>query len=1071
MQWKRTLIQMALVCLVPAGAAAAVVPPQFYTPSVVAGARANVKRQAWAKTEADTILAYAKPWMAMSYDQVWNFLSEQSVPRAVWTAKPARCPIHGSLEAYGDYAWSTIPEARWKVRCPVGGETWPTNDFEAFYKSGKDAHNVFDAGRANRSLLYSQDGARPYGVDDGNGYVDGAGNRYYFVGFYAFWGIWNRVARSDYNAITVLSQAYLLTGDAEYGRRAALLLARAADLYKAMDAGAWAARGVPINDGGTGKGKVLGSIWDDEVANHLMLAYDALGSLLDTDPTLQSLLGAYGKRYGLDPQQTGPAIRKHIETGMLAPMAQAVVERQIRSNEGRAQYTYALAALLQGPGAAAPALDWLNAPGDNVHGGGHLPQLFWELLDRDGAGTEGSPYYNGVWLEALQPLAAVMRKLNRHEDLLTQYPRLRQLMLYPSRLMNLGRYYPHVGDAGGTGSPEAPLKNLTARYVNAFAQFADADAAVAAFRLNGETVAGLHAGLFDGDASEIEDQVAAAVLARGRYWEHSDDMNGYGLAQHRAGRGDTARTLWLYWGRTGHGGNHPHADRLNLGLMAYGLDLMPDLGYPEYAIAWPTTQGWIKNTVAHNTVVVDGRRQAQSYSGDQKVFADTPYVQLSEVDGGAVYPQTSLYRRAAALIQIDAARSYAVDVFRVRGGAEHVYSLHAAEGEAAASGVTLTPQPGTYAGPGVAFGNFYDEPFSGTYAGSGFQYLDNVAASGDAPAAFSVDWAVRDTYGQLPQALNGKVHVRYTAVGNTARVALADGHPAQNNGANPRRLRYLLLKNTGANLDSKFVGVIEPYVNAPAVRDVRALALEDPESGAVALAVTLDNGRTDYVFSALDDLPHTSADGRFTFRGSYAVYAEKGGAMAFAFVAGGGGLTVGGRAVARTQTVAGRIAQAAYDESGHATVTLDRLAGSDASLAGQWIDFAPRTGEADANFRITSTATRHAATQVSLGDADAIAGLRDAANPAAGLRPALAAGDGYRIPGVAFVRGPAYAPLDFETPPALTPASVRRAQAAPKADMQPVGCAQSPGGLGMGICAPLGLVWLGLRRRRARRPA
>src|SRR5699024_3479397 len=43
--------------------------------------------------------------------------------------------------------------------------------------------------------------------------------------------------------------------------------------------------------------------------------------------------------------------------------------------------------------------------------------------------------------------------------------------------------------------------------------------------------------------------------------------------------GDTQRDLWMYYGRnTGHG----HKDTLNIGLHAFGIDLSPDLGYPEF---------------------------------------------------------------------------------------------------------------------------------------------------------------------------------------------------------------------------------------------------------------------------------------------------------------------------------------------------------------------------------------------------------------------------------------------------------------------------------------------------------
>lgn len=1050
----KSIIASALLLLVAAPAQAG----EFYSDQAVAGAKANVKNFAWAKKEADEIIAYAKPWMTMSYDQVWNFLSEQSIPRALWTGKPPRCPIHGSLEAHGDYAYTTIPENRWKVRCPVGGETWPTNDFEAYYKSGKNGNNLFDPARANRGLLYSQDPSRGYGVDDGNGYVDGAGNRYHFVGYYAFWGIWNRIARSDYNAVTVLSKAYLLTGDAEYARRAALLIARAADLYAALDTSYWTARGVTANDGGTNMGKALGNIWDDDVANNLMLAYDAVGDFIDADPKTQQLLGGYGQKYGLAPQATAAQIQAHIKNNLLAKIAAAVKARQIRSNEGRAQYTLGLASLLQKSSAAtADALAWLNAPGDNYNGGGHLPQLFWELIDRDGAGTESSPFYNGIWLEALQPLADVIQRMDKKQNLFEAYPRFAKLLHYPGRLMSLGKYYPHVGDSGATGSPEAPLPNLAERYVKAYLQFNDEESALMAYELNGDSAEGLNAGLFGGDARALVGDIKAVVAARGRQWKRSDNMNGYGLATHRAGIGNAARAAWLYAGRTGHGGNHPHADRLNLGLFAWGLDLMPDLGYPEYAIAWPTTQGWIKNTVAHNTVVVDGRRQAETYAGDQKVFADTPYVQFSEVDGGDVYPQTSMYKRSVAMIQINDQDSYMVDLFRVQGGGEHVYSFHTAEGQPTTEGLALTAQGGTYAGPNIGYGNFYDEPFSGTYSGSGFQFLDNVAADAGKPATFSADWKIVDTRNLLPAEWKDKVHLKMTMVGNEGEVAFADGRPAQNNGSNPRRLRYMLVKNRGDALQSRFLGVIEPYLSSPSVKSIKMLPVAGTtDKNVVALEIKLKTGRTDYVFSALDNETHTTEDKRFTFRGRFGVYAEKGGETAFAFLADEGELTVDGQAVAGAKAAAGKVVAVDASETG-AVVTVDALVPDDGSYAGRWVDFAPQT-PSDANFRVEKVDNQGGQSKLVLSGADPYFGFNTPGDAASGLKSVIAPGGAFRIPAAVFERGPAYEALltDFELSPA--DASPTRAAAAGDAS----------GGCNAGRGSPLWMLSLvvGLTLRR-----
>jgi hypothetical protein len=54
------------------------------------------------------------------------------------------------------------------------------------------------------------------------------------------------------------------------------------------------------------------------------------------------------------------------------------------------------------------------------------------------------------------------------------------------------------------------------------------------------------------------------------------------------------------------------------------------------------------------------------------------------------------------MIKVDEANSYTVDFFRVKGGNDHTFSFHAAEGTVNTDGLNLTAQStGTYAGPDV----------------------------------------------------------------------------------------------------------------------------------------------------------------------------------------------------------------------------------------------------------------------------------------------------------------------------------------------------------------------------------
>jgi hypothetical protein len=89
----------------------------------------------------------------------------------------------------------------------------------------------------------------------------------------------------------------------------------------------------------------------------------------------------------------------------------------------------------------------------------------------------------------------------------------------------------------------------------------------------------------------------------------SVNLEEWHLAILRSGRAPAAHAAWVCydsWGR------HGHANAMNLGLYAKGLDLLPDNGYPPLKFGHSSPFfNWYWSTAAHNTVVVDGRSQAR----------------------------------------------------------------------------------------------------------------------------------------------------------------------------------------------------------------------------------------------------------------------------------------------------------------------------------------------------------------------------------------------------------------------------------------------------------------------------
>ena len=153
-------------------------------------------------------------------------------------------------------------------------------------------------------------------------------------------------------------------------------------------------------------------------------------------------------------------------------------------------------------------------------------------------------------------------------------------------------------------------------------------------------------------------------------------FSGMGHAWLGQGEDKHQTQVHLHFSEGGHG--HDHADMLNLMLYAFGEELLPDLGYTHTRY-----RPWTVSTLAHNTVVID--EQDQYLKGDKgasrgRLLAfETAHetIQWMEAGGERAYPGLAReYRRMVMLADAGAGNAYAVDVFRVRGGARHDWTLH-----------------------------------------------------------------------------------------------------------------------------------------------------------------------------------------------------------------------------------------------------------------------------------------------------------------------------------------------------------------------------------------------------------
>ncbi len=113
-----------------------------------------------------------------------------------------------------------------------------------------------------------------------------------------------------------------------------------------------------------------------------------------------------------------------------------------------------------------------------------------------------------------------------------------------------------------------------------------------------------------------------------------------------------------------HGGGHGHYDKLGLIFFARGMVMGVDPGTQSYAA--PTHETWDKQTIAHNTVVVDGKSQSAA-EGTLHHFRALPGLGWMAADAGSAYSSARLLRTLWMTPE------YVLDLFRIQSldGREH----------------------------------------------------------------------------------------------------------------------------------------------------------------------------------------------------------------------------------------------------------------------------------------------------------------------------------------------------------------------------------------------------------------
>lgn len=778
----------------------------FYTDERIAAGRENLARPGWGDDlrrrifeTGDSIGGYIGPeytpanlYAAQTDGFLWLLQPPTTIPRVIDPRESvARCPRHG------DQVRSFDPNCPWRldpighpyqIQCPIGQEWYPSNR----YDQGDLTSGEFP--------------------DDGNGFSAG-GIRYFPLREYCHM-VYGTVVIPTLRS---LSQAYLLTGDRRYAHKGSVLLARLATVYPnygwagddpALEnrfdrtyLGPWNNRH-PYYAWKQG-GLITDCIWECVSLDALAYVYDALYDYLDDDPDLIRFVRGQGLMV-----KDGKELRTYIETYILRSGMRAIPAKWVWGNEGLQQAAaLSLALALDDHSDRRPnSADLVDYAYLDL---GQAAYILENGLTRDGGGYE-SPSYNLYNLRFIAVARCLEALRQRHPDRypVLRYPdilagaKARALFDYYIDMVQQDHQMPSIGDEGGIAPPVrragyAPSM-LTRENVFAAGRYRDPRFAVACADERGKPVGGdLWEPYPDKEIRDLRAQQGDTIRRESRF------LDGYGVMILESDGRRAKTTLALNYSSLR---NHGQSDRLALGLVKDGVDLLPDLGYP---VSWDYRAQWEANSLAHNTVTVDETQPDYwGIRGRGRLFASAAGIHLA-VATHDPYPgglragarPVRTFERGVLLVETEG-EPYIVDLFSVDGGEQHDQSWHGMLTRVQSPELGWVSQArGTLAGPGVPEFAGYKDRWGREHPKGDFpSYLTRIQR---APLARPARW--RWTSG-LPEGDLLDLHL--LPLDGSAEVIQARGRSPM---WRDRDLDYVLLRRRArGGSPSRFLTVLAP---------------------------------------------------------------------------------------------------------------------------------------------------------------------------------------------------------------------------------------------------------------------
>ncbi len=831
-------------------------------------------------------------WVDMSDDEIWAMQPDSTIPRYHYVNIREGCPMHGT-EVYSVKAWypwikNTGMPFSWKIQCPIGKETYPSNDF---------ANDDFTSGE------FPDDGI-------GGGYVAPDGKHYGFIA-----ELCQAYCHRMLQVAPQCAEAYLATDDIRYVHKALVAMSRLAVEYAYLatmthhrhrnDVEQVERLGQSLFSDGpflSGSGFTIYRI--DQPIHQMShaVAYDKIFPAIEQDQEIIPFL----QSKGYTEINTHEDLQRFLEENLFAVWVQGSFDGTTSSNEPYSQMGLVRLAECLNYQRGDEFMDWLY---DDPRG--KMRYFVTNTFFRDGAPYEATGGYNGMHVTAMAPIIDGIEHLrSMRPEVYPQdkYPDIAHSRRYHSVFdfamdtVNIDCTYPKLGDdTAGRGyngayphyheMPRRTWQNGgAAAFEHAYKVFGDPKFAWALVNAPDWEPSP--------DFAYTREQIEAEAAKWPDDWNDASCLqDGYGLAMLRSGKGDAKRALWMMYGQYR---NHRHNDIMHMGLDAERNEILGQLGYPRGG-DW--TYCWITHNLARQIPYVGLTATNQLFADEGPVHLTEAFARgyKDEMSAGQCYQllPDDWQRRMLAMIDISDTESYYLDMYRISGGKDHWWSFHCQEGEFVTQGLKLEKQQGgTLAGPDISYGQNLWESESRLPQWIlrmpqmyGFVHLYNVERDRTPEPGWLADWELKDSNG---------LHFRMTVPqANINEVAICDGKSPT--GGSPYEMKWVLMHNQDeAPARTQIVNVMELYREQPVIKSVRSLEVSgEDEAGfqAYGCVVELANGRTDTIFAAADpDTMHT-AEGGFEFAGRFGLCTEQNGKAAHLVLVGGTHLTKDGRGI------------------------------------------------------------------------------------------------------------------------------------------------------------------------------